>query len=227
MRELEECKKEVFRRSNERIRARKKIMQRAMVCCTSLCVLLAVGVMLPRFRPADEKSAHHKDGAVGSVAPVYVYVKGAKEGSAFQVLDRITEKDVSKDSYDMVMGLFAIEEEFTAKDDAVEDTAKDYQSGKSTGTEELDQDTAGSAGKDTTTGKINYQMGENATGDDATYGSTEQATIYEFVFQVEAGKEAEFRLSGNKLTDKSNNRDIILTEEQLQSLKTKFGLTEE
>ncbi|MBQ8800574.1 MAG: hypothetical protein IJZ55_13550 [Lachnospiraceae bacterium] len=227
MRELEECKKEVFRRSNERIKMRRKKRQRAMVCCTSLCVLLVAGVVIPRLGPVDELFINRSDGAEKSAAPAYAYVKCAKEGSVFQTLDRITEKEAAKDSYDMVVGLFVIEEEYTAKDDAVEDTAKDYQSGVSEGTEDTDRDTAGTVAKDTTTGKINYQMGENATGDDATYGSTEQATIYEFVFQMEAGKEAEFRLSGNELTDRTNDRKIILTEEQLQMLKTQFGIEEE
>lgn len=220
MRNIEECKAEVFRRSKERIETRKKIKQRAIVCCTSLCFLLAVGVVLPGLGPTNEMSTYHKDGAVGSVAPVYVYVKGAKDGSAFQILDRITEKSEVKISYDVIVGFF--DGEFTAKDNAMEGTAKDYELGGCAETEEQNRDTAKPDGKDETTGELKYQMNANAT-----YGGAEQATIYEFVFQVEDGKITEFRLSGNELTDRTNGRKIILTEEQLQTLKTQFGIEEE
>jgi len=220
MRDLEECKAEVFRRSKERIKARKKMKQRTVICCASLCVVLVVGMILPKLGPVDELFGIERDGAVGSMASEYASVRSTKDGSSYQLHYRTSDKEMAQGSYDVVVGFF--EGEFTAKDDVAEDTAKDYELGGCAESEELDRDMTGTEGKDTTTGEIKYQMNANAT-----CGSAGQATIYEVIFRIEEGEAAVFRLSGNELTDVTNNRKIVLTEEQLSTLKTQFEITEE
>lgn len=42
MRELNECKAEIFRRSEKRIRARRKIRRRLLVCCVPLCLMITL-----------------------------------------------------------------------------------------------------------------------------------------------------------------------------------------
>lgn len=220
MRDLEECKAEIFRRSNERIKVRKRIRRRAAVCCASLCFLIVAGAGLQKLRPVDQVFNTKKDGAVGSAAREYASVRSTTDGNSYKLHYRTSDKEEAKGSYDVIAELFG--GEFTGKDDAEEDTAKDYKLGECEETEEQDRVTAGTDEKETATGDVKYQMTGNGM-----YGSEEQTIIYEFVFRLDDGKVSEFRLSGNELTDKTSDRKIILTEEQLQTLKTRFGLSGE
>lgn len=56
MRNLEDCKAEVFRRSEERIKERKRKRNRVLACCIPLCLLLVAGGLYirPLLEPVDE-----------------------------------------------------------------------------------------------------------------------------------------------------------------------------
>ena len=56
MRNLEDCKAEVFRRSEERIKERKRKRNRVLTCCIPLCMLLVAGgfYIRPLLKPVDE-----------------------------------------------------------------------------------------------------------------------------------------------------------------------------
>ena len=61
MRNLEDCKAEIFRRSEERIKERKRNRNRVLVCCVPLCLLLVAGglYLRPLFEPVDELGGIH------------------------------------------------------------------------------------------------------------------------------------------------------------------------
>lgn len=221
MRNLEECKVEVFRRSKERIKTRKKMKQRVTVCCASLCILLVAGVALQRFGPVDELFMIHSDGAVESVAPEYASVRSTKDGSSYQLHYRTSDKEAAKSSYDVLAQFFG--DEVTTEQNISKGEAEgDVLFGNPTGEEADFSITDGKDPliRDTIKDDIKYKL-------NAACGSTEQATIYEFIFRIEEGEKAVFRLIGNELTDKTNDRKIVLTEEQLSALKTQFEITEE
>lgn len=188
MRDLEECKAEVFRRSKERIKARKKMKQRTVICCASLGMVLAAGMILPKLGPVDELFGIERDGAVGSVAPEYASVRSTENGSSYQLRYRTSDKEEAIDSYDVLQGFFAGKPETEGTIDTSKET--DY-----------------------------VLRGDMIT--------VENTLVYEFSFRIEEGEEAVFRLVGNELTDVKNNRETILTEEQLLTLKTHFRITEE
>ena len=66
MRNLEDCKTEVFRRSEERIKERKKKRNRVLACCIPLCLLLVAGGLYirPLLEPVDEIGGLYSGGTV-------------------------------------------------------------------------------------------------------------------------------------------------------------------
>lgn len=210
MRNLEECKAEVFRRSNERMKARKKMRQRTFICCASLCVVLVAGMIFPRLGPVDELWGNGKDGAAGSVAPEYASVRSTEDGSAYKLHYTTVDKENAIRSYDVLAQFF---------DDK---TTMDM---ITTGTVIPDSELGGNpvgAESDFTT---QDEFVRDTIKED--FCAEEQAPEYEFIFRIEEGEAAVFRLVGNELTDVTNNREIILTEEQLLTIQTHFGIMEE
>lgn len=70
MRSLEECKREIFRRSDEKIKARRKNMGRALVWGISACLVLGTVGALPRMRA--DKNAEMPEAVVGGIGGEYV-----------------------------------------------------------------------------------------------------------------------------------------------------------
>ena len=67
MRNLEDCKAEIFRRSEERIKERKRARKRVLACCIPLCLLLVAGglYLRPLLEPVD-----HMGGTNAGPTPV-------------------------------------------------------------------------------------------------------------------------------------------------------------
>ena len=61
MRDLKECKAEVFRRSENRIKARKKLRNRVLSLCIPACLVIGALLILPRL-PSQQKNISHSEG---------------------------------------------------------------------------------------------------------------------------------------------------------------------
>ena len=68
MRELNECKAEVFRRSDNRIKERRRKFNRVLALCVPLCLILTIFsiTILPAMMPAGKDMAPGADGLSGS-----------------------------------------------------------------------------------------------------------------------------------------------------------------
>ena len=68
MRELNECKAEVFRRSDNRIKERRRNRNRILAMCIPLCLVLTIFsvMMLPGMLPAGMDKAPEADGLSGN-----------------------------------------------------------------------------------------------------------------------------------------------------------------
>lgn len=68
MRELNECKAEVFRRSDNRIKERRRSRNRILAMCVPLCLVLTIFsvMMLPGMLPAGMDKAPEADGLSGN-----------------------------------------------------------------------------------------------------------------------------------------------------------------
>jgi len=68
MRELNECKAEVFRRSDNRIKERRRKFNRVLALCVPLCLILTIFsiTILPAMMPAGKDMASGADGLSGN-----------------------------------------------------------------------------------------------------------------------------------------------------------------
>ena len=68
MRELNECKAEVFRRSDNRIKERRRKFNRVLALCVPLCLILTIFsiTILPAMMPAGKDMAPDADGRSGN-----------------------------------------------------------------------------------------------------------------------------------------------------------------
>ena len=74
MKELNEYKAEIFRRSEKRIQARKAARRRIIAACVPLCLcLVVIGMALPRLMPIGTDHAHPESGdsSGGITSPQY------------------------------------------------------------------------------------------------------------------------------------------------------------
>lgn len=69
MRDLKECKAEVFRRSENRIKARKKLRNRVLSLCIPVCLVIGALLILPGL-PSQQKNASHSEGIRGEQGKV-------------------------------------------------------------------------------------------------------------------------------------------------------------
>lgn len=213
MRNLEDCKAEVFRRSEERIEKRKRTRNRALACCIPLCLLLVAGGLYlgPLLMPVDE---FMKSEAVGTVsdcelgglasgtAVTIVSVEVTEGNGAEEASRKITEDSAVNELYDFVSCYFELP---VAKDAGLQDGAD------------------GASARDT----IKYTASTGQDGDTvydeielkSKYGSVEFPLEYKLVFRGSGGEKFVFCLFGNELYYEKSDTVVELSETQSEELK--------
>ena len=104
MRDLNECKDEIFKRGEERIRARRKKVRRTLMCCVPLCLTaIVLCALLPEFLncggapAANGSDGFTEDGAEHEVGADYTELYGtpqsASEGMYTEADIRIVDGD--------------------------------------------------------------------------------------------------------------------------------------
>lgn len=203
MRNLEDCKAEVFRRSEERIKERKRTRNRVMACCIPLCVLLVAGglYLRPLLEPMDEVGGlnagptsvpeREVGGPVSGGTVVFTSVEVADKTGETETVRNIAGTETA-DELCRFMGLFF---------------GITVTSGANT-VDGAESDITLRADRDTLVDELEQK-----------YGLEESLTDYQMVFEKSTGEQTVFRLHENYLYNENEDCMVILSEEQLSELK--------
>ena len=114
MREINECTAEVFRRSEKRIKERKRNRNRILAFCIPLCLIVTVWsiMILPAIMPANKSNNAAGEGmdmagSVDGTAAAYVRVEVMSTGTA-------TQSTILKDDADEVAQIEAVKAQMEA-----------------------------------------------------------------------------------------------------------------
>ena len=96
MRELNECKAEVFRRSDNRIKERRRKFNRVLALCVPLCLILIIFsfTILPAMMPAGKDKAPEADGLSGNATTGDVWKPGKNKEDGNGNMDGAVNTDV-------------------------------------------------------------------------------------------------------------------------------------
>ena len=104
MRSLEECKREIFRRSDEKIKARRKNMGRALVWGLSACLVLCTVRVLPHMRA--DKNAEMPEAVAGGIGGEYVQAEILIKNDGTENTRLVTDGAAVKKLFNTVEGLY-------------------------------------------------------------------------------------------------------------------------
>ena len=200
MRNLEDCKAEVFRRSEERIKERKRSRNRVLACCVPLCLLLVVGglYLRPLLEPVDELMKSKSEGTAVSDRNLggteFTLLGGVVEYTAVEITDRTGDTElVCKVTYgDTVKELCHV-----------------------VGMSFIVPTTEESGSTPEKEPEVDYELR-------VKYGLEDKKADYTFVFQTEADESFVFRLCENVLFNDQNGCAVVLTDAQLAVLKAQI-----
>lgn len=199
MREINECTAEVFRRSEKRIKERKRNRNRILAFCIPLCLIVTVWsiMILPAMMPAsksDNNAGEGMDimGSVDGTAAAYVRVEVMSTGTA-------TQSAILKDDADEVAQIY-----YTVQSSFVNYGGGNKESAK----EEAEDDALTDENKD-------YSQS----------GTTNLSSGFRIIFSTENGAQTIYSLSGDKLINETTKQETILAEDQRSNLLNMLGLT--
>lgn len=199
MREINECTAEVFRRSEKRIKERKRNRNRILAFCIPLCLIVTVWsiMILPAMMPAsksDNNAGEGMDimGSVDGTAAAYVRVEVMSTGTA-------TQSAILKDDADEVAQIY-----YTVQSSFVNSGGGNKESAK----EEAEDDALTDENKD-------YSQS----------GTTNLSSGFRIIFSTENGAQTIYSLSGDKLINETTKQETILAEDQRSNLLNMLGLT--
>lgn len=208
MKELNELKAEIFRRSEEKIKERQRRRRKIVAVCVPLCLcaVLVSALSLPRFFQeknlaadklelsadvAEMSGGSEPDAIVGNgfadseiaVAELQSQVGGTEQYA------KITDKERASELYGMIMRMFR---------------------------------TTGTSGEP----EGNPEAQENFETSYSIISPSSPTAEYTVTFTGEDGKKAVFYIDGDTVTD-MNGVSAKLSPEELESLKTALGLSEQ
>ena len=214
MRNLEDCKAEVFRRSEERIKERKRKRNRVLACCIPLCLLLVVGGLYirPLLEPVDESM---KSGGTSKISDREL---GGLDGTSFGCVAKYSSVMITEGTGSMAVSGTVTDTEnveelrsflatyFDMSGTTVKAETADGTDGTSTGNPLF-----GIADGDT----IREELEEK-------YGLDEPPADYKLVFRKATGEEAVFRLHENHLYNEENGCVVKLSDAMSAELKKRI-----
>ena len=199
MREINECTAEVFRRSEKRIKERKRNRNRILAFCIPLCLIVTVWsiMILPAMMPASKSDNNAGEGMdimenVDGTAAAYVRVEVMSTGTA-------TQSAILKDDADEVAQIY-----YTVQSSFVNSGGGNKESAK----EEAEDDALTDENKD-------YSQS----------GTTNLSSGFRIIFSTENGAQTIYSLSGDTLINETTKQETILAEDQRSNLLNMLGLT--
>ncbi len=220
MRNLEDCKAEVFRRSEERIKERKRARKRVLACSIPLCLLLVAGGLYvrPLLEPVDESAGTYgptpvpervlggSDVVLYGKVVRYVSVTLTEGTGSTAVAKKFTDAETLVDLY----GCMAMYLDLSGADAIGGVDGADGTTGASAGTTGKESDAHG-PDRDTIEDEIKYK-----------YGLEEKPADYRIVFRESTGEETVLSLYENNLYNENNGCVVTLSDGQLAELKSKL-----
>ena len=205
MRELNECTAEVFRRSEQRIRERRRKRSCVLALCIPACLIVTVWstAVLPSMMPDLHADYSQAEGEMAGSAPespfcpyaaVEIQAAGVfPEEHDGKVTDRLTVAEI----FDAVNSFFA------------------------------DADGNNRDGSGNLQNSDNLPAAEDNAGDcQSEPASTDRRKDCTITFTAENGLQAVYHLSGNALVNVSTNETVFLSEDQTAGLLAVLGLAE-
>lgn len=198
MREINECTAEVFRRSENRIKERKRNRNRILAFCIPLCLIVTVWsiMILPAMMPASKSNNSAGEG---------MDIMGSVDGTdaAFVRVE--------------IMSIGTATQSTIQKDDATE-VAQIYST--------LQSSFVNSSGGNKES--VNEEAEDDALTENKDYsqsGTTNLSSGFRIIFTTENGAQTIYSLSGDKLINETTKQETILTEDQRSNLMNMLGLT--
>ena len=199
MREINECTAEVFRRSEKRIKERKRNRNRILALCIPLCLIVTVWsvMILPAMLPAsksDNSAGEGMDimGSVDGTEAAFVRVEVMSTGTA-------TQSSVLKDDAAEVAQIY-----YTVQSSFVN---------------------SGGGNKESANEKPEDDALTEENKDYSQSGTTNLSSGFRIIFTAENGIQKIFSLDGDKLINETTKQETILTEDQRSNLLNMLGLT--
>jgi len=194
MRELNECKAEVFRRSERRIKERRRVQKRIFTLCIPIClvvVLCSVMILPETVSKGNRGSGNKVDGGVlkensaGSIVCSYTLVE-------IQWTEELSEHNTQHymkvtDKVEVTKIFCAIHSLFSSVDDPEKNAE-----GSIYGNQQI--------------------------------GSTGKPEKYKVIFSTAEGYQTVYNLYDNKIFNVSTGEKMILTDEQTAQLKVTLGI---
>ena len=217
MRNLEDCKAEIFRRSEERIKERKRVRKRVLACCIPLCLLLVAGglYLRPLLEPMDEI-------ARTNAGPTLVPERGL--GGSDVVLYGKVVRYVSVTLVEGT-GKAAVSKKVTDTETMVDLCGCMAKYFDLSGAESI----GGMDGTDGVTGATGKESNTNGTDRDTIedelkfkYALDEKPADYALVFRTSTGEETVLRLLEKNLYNETTGCVVTLSDGQLAELKSKL-----
>ena len=198
MREINECTAEVFRRSEKRIKERKRNRNRILAFCIPLCLIVTVWsiMILPAMMPANKSDNNAGEGmdimgSVDGTDAAFVRVEIMSIGTA-------TQSTILKDDAAEVAQIY-----YTVQSSFVNSGGGN----KESVSEEAEDDA----------------LTENK--DFSQSGTTNLSSGFRIIFTTENGTQTIYSLSEDKLINETTKQETILTEDQRSNLLNMLGLT--
>jgi len=198
MREINECTAEVFRRSENRIKERKRNRNRILAFCIPLCLIVTVWsiMILPAMMPASKSNNSAGEG---------MDIMGSVDGTdaAFVRVE--------------IMSIGTATQSTIQKDDATE-VAQIYSTLQSSFVN------SGGGNKES----VNEEAEDDALTENKDYsqsGTTNLSSGFRIIFTTENGAQTIYSLYGDKLINETTKQETILTEDQRSNLMNMLGLT--
>ncbi len=198
MREINECTAEVFRRSEKRIKERKRNRNRILAFCIPLCLIVTVWsiMILPAMMPAsksDNNAGEGMDimGSVDGTDASFVRVEIMSIGTA-------TQSTIQKDDATEVAQIYS----------TLQSSFVNSGGGNKESVDEEAEDDALTENKD-------YSQS----------GTTNLSSGFRIIFTTDNGAQTIYSLSGDKLINEKTKQETILTEDQRSNLMNMLGLT--
>ena len=194
MRELTECKAEVFRRSEVRIRERKRVRKHIVMLCIPLCLLMVLGTLMlsPEKNIRGNKSSGAKvdggvlmESATGSIVCSYtlVEIQWEEETSEdhMECYKKVTDKV-------KVTKIFCTIHSYFPTADGAE------------------------------------KNGESSIDDNRQNGANSKLEEYKVIFSTEEGCQTIYKICDNEIVNVSTGEMVILTDDQIAKLKVELGI---
>ena len=207
MRNFDERKAEIFRRSENRIKERKRNRNRIIALCVPLCLCIAIlsVIYLPDMMISSDKSNIADEmNMAGGVEDSSGFIYTAFEITSTKTAKSDTDKENIENIYDVIQSAF---------------TVNDY-------SDDVEEETTTNKGEFPQEQKPSTQKGESTLKDEENHstglvGYFSKGVTYTLTFTADNGQKMTYILYDGILTNETTNESVTLNEDQLKDLYNK------